>query len=72
MSDEKKVVFLAHRNDNVPTNVVELLSCGRCGNKTWIVKHGIRGSNFPFMECACCGEDAGYFGWVDHTEALTE
>lgn len=72
MSDEKKVIFLAHRNDNLKSEVVEVLSCGRCSNKTWLVKHGVRGSNFPFMECSACGESAGYLGWVDDTEALTE
>lgn len=70
MSDDK-VVFLAYRNDT-PTQLSETLVCGSCHNKTWVAEYGIRGSEFPYLKCCACGESAGYFGWVDETEALTE
>jgi hypothetical protein len=70
MSDNK-VVFLAHRNDT-PTAMTEVLVCGSCQNKTWTAEYGVRGSNFPRLRCAACGEAAGYFGWVEDKEALTE
>jgi hypothetical protein len=68
---DKKVVYLAHRNDT-PTATTEVLVCGGCQNKTWVAEYGVRGSSFPRLRCAACGEGAGYFGWVDDTEALTE
>lgn len=70
MSDDK-VVFLAHRNDT-PTATTEVLVCGACHNKTWVVEYGVKGSNYPRMRCCACGEAAGYFGWIDDAEALTD
>lgn len=71
MNDENKVIFLAHRNDT-PTATTEILTCGGCGNKSWVAEYGANGSNYPRMKCCVCGTLAGYFGWVDDTEALTE
>jgi hypothetical protein len=71
MSDDKKVVFLAHRNDT-PTTQAELLTCASCSNKTWIAEFGVAGSQFPHLKCSVCGFRAGYFGWVDDVEARTE
>lgn len=73
MNEENKVVYLAHRNDTpVDTTKIEVLACGRCNNKTWVVEYGSRGSEYPRMRCAVCGEYGGYFGWIDDTEAFTE
>ena len=72
MSDNK-VVFLAHRNDTpITITEVKVLSCGRCTNKTWVAEYGSKGSEYPRMRCAVCGEYGGYFGWMDEAEALTE
>jgi ribosomal protein S27E len=59
-----KVVFLAHRNENMDTEYTEYLACKNCRNKTYVVVYG-KASEFPSMRCACCGSEAGYFGWVD-------
>lgn len=71
MSDDKKVVFLAHRNDT-PTSTVEVLTCPTCNNKSWVAEFGVNGSSFPHLKCCICGSRAGYFGWVDDVEARTE
>jgi hypothetical protein len=70
MDNDKKVIFLAHRNDT-PTATTEMLTCGGCANKTWVAEYG-GSSEFPRMNCSACGTLAGYFGWIDNTEALTE
>jgi len=62
------VVFLAHRNDSVNTDFVEFLSCKNCHNKSWLVVYEQEKSSFPRMKCACCGESAGLFGWVNQED----
>ena len=69
MSEDKKVIFLAYKNET-PTAMTEVLVCGGCGNKTWLAEYGVRSSKFPRLRCAACGEAAGYFGWVDDAEAF--
>lgn len=59
-----KVVFLAHRNENMQTDVTEYLTCTNCKNKTYKATYNTN-SAFPRMSCAACGSLAGYFGWVD-------
>jgi hypothetical protein len=67
---DNKVVFLAHRNDSIKTEVIENLSCRVCSNKTWAVVYDESRSSFPRMQCACCGTSAGHFGWVADEEAV--
>lgn len=61
-----EVVFLAHRNDSgADTTSLEVLACKTCKNKTWMAVYEASGNGFPRMRCACCGQDAGHFGWVN-------
>lgn len=66
MSDENKVVFLAHRNDKTPAEQIEAdyLTCKTCRNKTYVIRW-TKGSEFAQAACACCGADAGQLGWVN-------
>lgn len=59
-----KVVFLAHRNEKMETEISEHLTCPRCKNRTYIGTY-TSSSKFPSLTCAVCGSMAGYFGWVD-------
>lgn len=59
-----KVVFLAHRNENIDTETTEYLTCANCKNKTYVATYSHK-SEFPRLKCAACGSLAGYFGWVD-------
>ena len=67
---ENKVVYLAHRNNKpgIETETEEILSCGTCKNKMWIIVYESAGCGFPRIKCACCGESAGYFGWLNKEE----
>jgi hypothetical protein len=67
MSDDKKVIFLAYRNDQ-PTDTEEVLACKGCGNKTWKAIYP-SGQEFPELQCACCGNRIGKFGWVEGDDA---
>lgn len=62
-----EVVFLAHRNESGTTDTsrIEVLSCGTCKNKAWMVVYEASGDGFPRMRCTCCGTDGGRFGWVN-------
>lgn len=62
-SKDDKVVFLAFRNDAPTEASEEVVSCAQCKNKTWKAVYGAA-SGFPLLRCACCGFDAGRFGWV--------
>ena len=68
MTENAKVIFLAHRNET-PTAINEVLVCGGCRNKSWVAEYGVKGSEFPRLRCCACGEAAGYFGWVGEEEA---
>ena len=46
MSENNKVIFLAHRNET-PTAINEVLVCGGCHNKSWVAEYGVKGSEFP-------------------------
>jgi hypothetical protein len=59
-----KVVFLAHRSDKADTEYTEHLTCANCKNKTYIAIY-TKNSEFPMMQCAACGNLAGYFGWIN-------
>jgi len=67
MSDDKKVIFLAYRNDEPTEATQEVLSCATCKNKTWKAAY-FNGRGFPTLVCACCGHSAGQFGWVNEDE----
>lgn len=65
---EGKVIFLAFRNPELPSDTVENLTCGTCRNKTWLAVYEEKGNGFPRLKCACCGMDGGHFGWVNEEE----
>lgn len=67
-SDDKKVVFLAYRNTTPTASTEEVLACGVCQNKTWKAVYRPAGG-FPVLRCACCGYEAGYFGWAPEPDA---
>lgn len=68
MSDDNKVVFLAHRRQEAVTDVKETLVCSPCRNRAWSVMYDSR-SRFPFLQCTSCGHVHGYIGWISDREA---
>lgn len=64
-----KVVFLAHRKPELPTEVTEIIACKNCRNKTYkaVYCHGMQ--RFPSLQCVACGEALGFFGWITDEEA---
>lgn len=64
------IVFLAHTNDS-PISNHDVVSCRHCGNKTWKASYGIA-SQFPKLQCSCCGSTAGFFGWIEAEDAMNK
>lgn len=64
MSNEEKIVFLAHRNPDAKTSGLDVLACGNCKNKAWTAIYEESGNGFPRLSCTCCSWDGGLFGWV--------
>lgn len=57
----EKVVYLAYHNDKV-TPEREMLSCGICKNKTYVLRYDC--GKWPEIHCAACGQVMGAFGWT--------
>lgn len=63
----EKVVFLAHRNSKLPTDITEFLACSNCHNKSFSAVYE-NSDSFPKLKCGACGASLGHFGWVDEDE----
>lgn len=64
MSEDKKVVWLAFKSDNVEPEGLYLRACVTCRNKTYLLVDN--GDNkFPSLRCAACGFTLGNVGWAD-------
>lgn len=64
-----KVIWLAHRNDELRTSQKGTLACANCNNKAWTLLYEEKGAGFPRLSCTCCGFNGGHVGWANPDEA---
>lgn len=64
MSDDGKVVFLKLRTTNQSEDMLALMACKHCRNKTFTHTEDIPG-DFLLVRCAACGQHIGRVGWTE-------
>ena len=62
MSDN--VVHLNFKGSNCEEDMLSMMSCSVCHNKTFVVVY--IGEEFPVMKCAACGSHTGKIGWANN------
>jgi hypothetical protein len=63
----EKVVFLAFANPRkLELDARDFLACKACRNKTYLMIFQGEQS-FPLLQCAACGNHAGYWGFAGDT-----
>lgn len=60
----EKVVFLAFSNDKVESQGIDLITCKRCRNKTYLLV-AKDAPEFHMLRCAACGDNIGAIGWAE-------
>lgn len=68
---EDKLVFLAYRKEKAVTETEEVIACGVCRNKMFVVVYR-DGSDYPHLRCGICGNILGKIGWADEEEGLSD
>ena len=63
------VVFLQFKSPHVEDDMMALLACKHCRNKTFTLTDDKPGA-FPLMRCAACGSHLGRMGWAHDDDPL--
>ncbi len=63
------VLWLEFKSPHVEDDVLCLLACTYCKNKTFTMTHD-KIENFPLMRCAACGSHLGRMGWAHDDDPL--
>ncbi len=68
MSDDKKIIYLAFKNDTLVEDGPSLYACKHCRNKAYsLVWQGEQ--EFPLLQCTACGLHLGRIGWADNEQS---
>ena len=57
------LVHLKFRSPHMADDMMVLIACGHCRNKTFTLTEDQPGG-FPLMRCAACGQHMGRMGYV--------
>lgn len=65
-----EVIHLEFRSPHVEEDMMALLSCKHCRNKTYTLTLDQPPGSFPLMRCAACGQHIGRMGWAHDDDPL--
>ncbi len=64
MANDGNVVHLQFKSPHVEEDMMVLLACKHCRNKTFTLTLDQPPGSFPLMRCCACGAHIGRMGWA--------